>query len=287
VRVLLTALAIPAFSLGLAIGAAELMKEPVVPEGQPNSIVWADRVYENRHDLAKWLRAHGSTYRSWAKDHPASAAVLSGHLHQSDRPEAVRARRVSATEPRKGSRDSTTAITLVAASAAGILAFGAVQRTRSRIPRRRRRRKPERGDRRRTSVSVATLSRTARARLGARLSSRRGQLGHSLGRIDVRRRSERFVLVSKSVFQRAAAWLGSLRGQLGHSVARIDLHRARNWFGSRRARHERSFDRMDVYQGPRLRAPEAIRQRAPDIAFAAMSILFAVAVGASLALYLH
>ena len=49
-----------------------------VPEppatSQPQSIVWADRVFVTHAEFARWLRARGHSYGEWALKHPALAA---------------------------------------------------------------------------------------------------------------------------------------------------------------------------------------------------------------------
>lgn len=42
------------------------------------AIVWADRVFTNRAELARWLRARGVRYAVWARRHPRVAAQASG-----------------------------------------------------------------------------------------------------------------------------------------------------------------------------------------------------------------
>lgn len=37
-------------------------------------VVWANRVFVNRHALAVWLRSRGAQYDAWARNHPALAA---------------------------------------------------------------------------------------------------------------------------------------------------------------------------------------------------------------------
>lgn len=40
---------------------------------RPTAIVWGDRVFTTRADLASWLRARGVRYETWARRHPALA----------------------------------------------------------------------------------------------------------------------------------------------------------------------------------------------------------------------
>src|SRR5438128_2249219 len=48
---------------------------PIRSRVQPTSIVWANRIFATRADLARWLRSRGASYDTWALQHPAVAAA--------------------------------------------------------------------------------------------------------------------------------------------------------------------------------------------------------------------
>ena len=66
-----------AVALLLAVAASHLVggpsKHPVTASAQ--SIVWNDRVFFNREQLAKWLHSRGASYDVWAKNHPRPTVV--------------------------------------------------------------------------------------------------------------------------------------------------------------------------------------------------------------------
>jgi hypothetical protein len=67
----------PAFALGAVAGAIGLVGGNVKVDAQhPTSLVWADRVFVNQHDLAKWLESRGATYETWAAHHPSAAQLF-------------------------------------------------------------------------------------------------------------------------------------------------------------------------------------------------------------------
>jgi hypothetical protein len=75
-RALLILLLVPAFALGLAIGATRVVGQPTPPVAQPTALVWADRVFAGGHDLDAWLRSRGSSYEQWAARHPGLAETF-------------------------------------------------------------------------------------------------------------------------------------------------------------------------------------------------------------------
>jgi hypothetical protein len=47
------------------------------PSGlQARAIAWDNRVFSSRTALASWLASRGTTYRRWARQHPADAAIV-------------------------------------------------------------------------------------------------------------------------------------------------------------------------------------------------------------------
>src|SRR5581483_4906284 len=74
-----------------AVPAAFAARVPASAAARADAIVWANRVFSSREALASWLSVRGTTYASWARRHPADAAILE-HLsvttHGSLRPPA-------------------------------------------------------------------------------------------------------------------------------------------------------------------------------------------------------
>ena len=260
VRVILTALAVPGFALGLATAAGELKRGEVPVYGQPTSVVWADRVYSNKHDLATWLRSRGVTYTRWAARHPATAQIL----------ERRPAREPAAGAPSRpralgDSRDPAMAIALALASLLGLLALGVTLRVQ--LPR-------------------LALARPARFRpsrphweprtSAAKRAPRRAFLAQVLER-------------SLSASRDAA---GTLRRQVGRPERRTAVARfAQNSVTATRdalAGFERSATQSAaVVEHESHLARISLRRHAPDIALYVTSVLLALVVGASLALYLN
>ena len=51
--------------------AIERLDDPVAVGGERgNAVVWADRVFTSRAQLADWLEARGASYESWVARHP-------------------------------------------------------------------------------------------------------------------------------------------------------------------------------------------------------------------------
>jgi hypothetical protein len=236
VRVILTALAVPGFALGLAIAAGELVRGEVPVSGQPTSIVWADRVHSNKHDLDAWLRSRGASYATWAARHPATAEILEGPrartLARGRAPAG--SRRVASAPPRSAdSRQPVVAIGLVVASTLGLLALTVMLR--DRLPR-------------------VALARSALA--GPRRTEWAGF-------------ARRVALPS---------W-GATMARLVDS-SRSASHHVRTGF-------ERRVTQSAAAVGQEsLLARKSLRRHAPDIALYVTSVLLAVVVGTSLALYL-
>jgi hypothetical protein len=83
VRALVALVLAPAFALGAVAGAAGIVgSKPAQVEQRPTSIVWADRVFVNQPDLAKWLESRGATYESWAAHHPSLAQPFENGAEQ-------------------------------------------------------------------------------------------------------------------------------------------------------------------------------------------------------------
>ena len=75
-RVLLILFVVPAFALGLAVGATRVVGKPNAPAAQPTSLIWAGRVFTSGQDLNSWLKSRGSSYQQWATHHPGLATTF-------------------------------------------------------------------------------------------------------------------------------------------------------------------------------------------------------------------
>jgi hypothetical protein len=74
---LLAALALPAaLAFALMYAGVQLIGNPEPrPHEQASGIVWGDRVFVNRTQLARWLRSRGVDYLVWARRHPVRAGL--------------------------------------------------------------------------------------------------------------------------------------------------------------------------------------------------------------------
>jgi hypothetical protein len=90
-----------AFALPLVLAftlvrtATHVVGVPQTPaNAQKTSIVWANRVFVTRRELARWLHARGASYARWAQKHPGLASgrapAADAGLAQVDRNRAVR-----------------------------------------------------------------------------------------------------------------------------------------------------------------------------------------------------
>ena len=75
-RALAVLILAPAFALGVAAGAVGLVGHSVEHPQKAESVLWSDRVFVSRSDLAHWLRARGATYDAWAQRHPSAASIF-------------------------------------------------------------------------------------------------------------------------------------------------------------------------------------------------------------------
>jgi hypothetical protein len=117
VRALAVLVLAPAFALGAVAGAAGIVGGKAKVERQPTSLVWADRVFVNRDDLAKWLESRGAAYEVWAAHHPSAA--------QSFNEGTERRASAASAAPAKGQGTATDrSKALLAGLAAGIALAG-------------------------------------------------------------------------------------------------------------------------------------------------------------------
>ena len=104
-----------AVALVFALAASQLTAGPAKhPVSAPTqAIVWNNRVFFDREELAKWLRSRGASYDAWVSHHPQPA--------QMTLPAAV-----SAQTKKSGRNLPSKHTVLVGAGAAGIVVLGAL-----------------------------------------------------------------------------------------------------------------------------------------------------------------
>lgn len=275
-----TALAVPGFALGLATAVGEFTRGDVPVHGQPSSLVWGDRVYSNKQDLAVWLRSRGASYQKWAGRHPAAAEILEGSRTRTvaNRPKRAQSARLAATPDRAAESHTMLAIGLVLASTLGLAALAvSVRARRPRMApahpsphRRAEARHDERrgwdkpASRRMPSAvwleKLRTASGEARAAFGSRVRHSAAAVGHES--LVVRKH-----LRSPGTGRLKELWTASreARAAVGRRVGQ----------SAAAGGHESSFAR------------EYLRYHARDVALYVASVLLAIVVGASLALYMN
>jgi hypothetical protein len=75
VRLLAAALVLPAIVV-LAIATFETGVLVRPGSNKPaQGIVWDNHTFANRAEFARWLRSHGTSYRTWARRHPSLSGV--------------------------------------------------------------------------------------------------------------------------------------------------------------------------------------------------------------------
>jgi hypothetical protein len=76
-RILAVLLLAPCLAAALAFGATRTVTDdPVMAANPATSVVWAQRVFTNRRELAVWLRHRGARYDRWAHRHPNASRRL-------------------------------------------------------------------------------------------------------------------------------------------------------------------------------------------------------------------
>ena len=79
-RPLATLLVLGAFAVAVLtwLKVAQTLNDIPQPtrNAQPSAVVWAGRVFKTPSELGRWLRSHGSDYRTWARRHPLDASAL-------------------------------------------------------------------------------------------------------------------------------------------------------------------------------------------------------------------
>ena len=76
--------ALPALLAFVVMTGAERLAgtSPIQSRLQPTSVLWANRIFATRADLARWLRSRGASYETWAVSHPRLAAANSAQRAQ-------------------------------------------------------------------------------------------------------------------------------------------------------------------------------------------------------------
>ena len=67
-----------AVAFAFALAASQLTGGPAKPavSAPARAIVWNDRVFFDREQLAKWLHSRGASYDAWVAHHPRPAVVI-------------------------------------------------------------------------------------------------------------------------------------------------------------------------------------------------------------------
>jgi hypothetical protein len=148
------------FAFGLVAVGANLVGRAVPDVQQPTAVVWADRVFTSRHDLALWFAARGSNYGVWAIRHPALARRFEIRLSNSTTG-GLEAQSAGMTDRKAGDTRSTLLLIIGSISLAISFAVGVLQALRRAVPHRR--------------LELATLGRRIRAAPALRISAVRAR----------------------------------------------------------------------------------------------------------------
>lgn len=277
-RVLAVLVLAPAFALGAAAGAVGLVGGDNGPSQKAESLVWADRVFVTRHELAKWLEARGVDYVAWAQLHPAAASVFD--KDRSRRMAASSSSRLEDESRRRARKDHALLAALLAGLAlAALLAVNALR------------------------ARIARYSRSHAFRRPAWTAGRlRASWPRPRGRTAARRRA-----LPRTEPRDALAWI-----RVGHVWPRIASH-VMSVLPERRRLGQRRLPTVALAAGihrPVVRMPTTaltaarrhasalndprdtlvwrrIRHVWPRVAFYVLSALLSVALGASVAIYLR
>lgn len=85
-RLLAAALVLPAIVV-LAIATFETGVLVRPGSNKPaQGIVWDNHTFANRAEFARWLRSHGTSYRTWARRHPSLSGVQPSRAAQQRKP---------------------------------------------------------------------------------------------------------------------------------------------------------------------------------------------------------
>jgi hypothetical protein len=249
VRVALVLTVAVGYAFGLIVGTTALVGRGPPPAPRPTAVVWADRVFISRTELAAWLEARGSDYSVWAVRHPTLAGTFDVRFGE---PMAIGLEGDGRTAADRGDGGSSTLLLIVATviltTVAAVLTSRAARRfayngridLRS-IARRLRRRDPE------PHRSSSARVRTAPARTAPRPPLLSASRTAALGRLRAR---------------------PILRGDLAAALRRLQGAPAELRYGVAR-----------MLSRPRL------RDLLPTLAWYGTSCLIAAALGAFVAMY--
>ena len=288
-------LAAPCFTFGLVTAAGELVKPTPPAAVASTTLIWADRVFSEKDDFATWLKARGVRYKDWALAHPAARSVFEPQSGQ---------RSAANAEPPQ----TDLAIGLVVASALGLVGVLAMMLFKSLRPARlSRRRIPSpygrvrlskpglRGMRIPQPVTRQRLSgaRTGWTALRHHVSSIASSFAASLrfrgtgedetGALEYEdevttRRLSGARTRGTALRERVASTASSFTASLPTAKPRVASS------GARSAALEYEPGAV-AYEKPL--SPRLLQRLLPDLVWYGSSILLALVIGASIALYLH
>jgi hypothetical protein len=111
VRVALVLTVAVGYAFGLIVGTTALVGRGPPPAPRPTAVVWADRVFISRPELAAWLEARGSDYSVWAVRHPTLAGTFDVRFGE---PMAIGLEGDGRTAADRGAGGSSTLLLIIA-----------------------------------------------------------------------------------------------------------------------------------------------------------------------------
>jgi hypothetical protein len=87
-----------------------------VAGSRPSAIVWGDRVFSSRAQLAGWLTARGGSYRHWSALHPVARSTVEHTARKAFRPPPTRTKAAGPTTAAKRRHAASTRPLQVAAT---------------------------------------------------------------------------------------------------------------------------------------------------------------------------
>jgi len=238
------------FAFALVTAATKLVEGGSPEALQPTAVVWADRVFANRHQFDVWLTSRGSSYETWASRHPGVAQRLDRSRRSVASPSDDSRRQLAATKPGStGADTSPLAIGILIAATLGILGLFVVVRTRGKAP----------------PVRAMRVAQSARSSVMPRRPTRRPMRS-------MRKNAFAFAgLVAQSAIAVRSDW--GARIEHRHRLDPQDLEEETPSAIARRMAVRRTMRR--------------VRRSLPEIALYATGTLLACVLGASIALYLN
>jgi hypothetical protein len=141
VRPLVILVVAPALALGIVAGAVGVVGPLPEPKQRATSLIWADRVFTSREELAAWLESKGASYELWAQRHAAAARTFEPELGERGLADSRENATASTSRPTWGLIAILAGVSLCGV----LLLFRARERGRPVLPRRRRRLPPRDG----------------------------------------------------------------------------------------------------------------------------------------------